>query len=90
MSRFSKRSLSLRTPLNKNVLHISLLPHKPDTFLPPHSPRFYHLNIIWQIIKSMQIPTMNVPLASCYFLSLKPQYVPQYPVFQCPQPVFFP
>jgi len=63
-----------------------------STYLIHYSP--IHLSLIQspEYVKSCtkykKLHIMQFSPVSCYFLSYKPNYFPQHPIFNCPQPVF--
>ena len=45
-------------------------------------------NILWEV-KIMNLLTVQLPPFHCYFVPLRPKYLPRHPVLEHPQPIFF-
>ena len=58
--------------------------------IPSHSSWFDHPNNIWWEIQSITVLVRQSSPLSCYFISLRPEYLPQHPVLENPQPFFLP
>ena len=70
--------------------YISILPHTGEHSRPSNPPWFDHSSNIWQEVQIIKFLHMLLSPASCHFLPLTINYLPQYHILEQPQPTFFP
>jgi len=84
----SRWLLSFRFP-HQNFTFISLLSYTCHPSCVPHS-CFNQLNSIWWGLWTTKLLIMQFSAVPCYLLPCRPQYVPQHPLLEHPQFMFFP
>jgi hypothetical protein len=74
---------SLSNPcINLFLPHTCHIPHPP--------PRYKHPNNIRYSVQIIKFLVMQFSQVPCSFLSIGPKYLPQHPLFELPQCMFFP
>jgi len=74
---------------SKPCLHVSS-PQK--CYMPSlsHPSRFDHPNNIWRAVQIIKLLVMQSYVLPSYLVPLRPNYIPQHPVLEHPDPLFFP
>ena len=72
----------------KSCMHPSCSPHMPHD--PPISFLFYHPNNAWWRVQLLKLLIILSSPVLFYVVRLRYKYLPQHPIFECPQSAFFP
>jgi hypothetical protein len=75
--------------LTITFLYTPVHPHTCYMPCPSHS-RFDHPNNMWWAAQIIKFPVMQFPPLPSHLVPLRPQYPPQHPVLEHPQPRFLP
>jgi len=89
ISRPPKLPLSLMFP-HQNPICTYPLPNICYMSYQSHSSWFHHFDNIWWGVKIGKLFSIWVSPAFCYFFPFRPTFLPQHPMLECLQPIFFP
>lgn len=88
MSRLPKLSLSVMFP-HQNPICTYPLPYTCYMPYPSHSSWFHHFDNVWWGVQIRKLFSIWFSPAFCYFFPLRPICLPQHPILECLQPMFF-